>query len=805
MIRRGLIALALLVGLVIGLLAALPWLAEPALRAGLQLAGANDVHFERLRLGWGEIELDGVAVGGPDHELARLRVTYRLPDLLSGRLDQVEIDGLVVRARLRDGRLEIAGFETPPDGDKGELPPLPYAEQVVVRNARFELATGFGRLQLPLFAEIRPSAGRIAFTATVEEARLGDGDQAIRARLDLHGDVPRGTPVTIADVRANGTLAIDADGAPLADLARLAGTGTIAFDLDRGRLHAQAPDLALSVERVAPAPWQARLGEGRIELTAEGDLEALRGTLGIKIADAGWSAEDVAVSGASLRHRLDWAYSGRMLTLAAREPGALRIESVTTPEDGQAGPVQLRLEPDDQPLLELAIGAPARWRQSLSAAIETVDLQVAAPAPLRLQSGPGTVAVDLEGHGTQWTRAQLRLADVQVRMPEYALALDGIATDVGLTPAGLAGDQKLPVTVGRISHGGTPPWFAPLAFEGQIMPGAGRLAFEGALRRIAGGLSLTIRGEDRRAAGTGHATITLAPVTFGPGLQPKDLAPIVDGLVNDVAGRLALDGDLAWSADRLDGSAAILVDQLALSAGPARLEQVNGVVRLDRLWPPATPPGQQLAIGLLDLGLPLTQGVMSFQLTPAERLEVAQLEWRFAGGTVRAEPFSLGSLLGDLNVTLRADELDLARLFELTRLEGLTGEGILNGVLPVRLSEGAAVIEDGELAAAGPGVLRYRSETAPAALQAGGQGVDLLLQALENFHYEALRITLDGRTDAAMDIGLHLGGANPDLYDGHPVEFNLDLEGELGNILRQGVASFQIPDRIRERMQGFGR
>jgi Dicarboxylate transport len=102
-------------------------------------------------------------------------------------------------------------------------------------------------------------------------------------------------------------------------------------------------------------------------------------------------------------------------------------------------------------------------------------------------------------------------------------------------------------------------------------------------------------------------------------------------------------------------------------------------------------------------------------------------------------------------------------------------------------------------------VLRYRSETAPAALQAGGQGVDLLLQALENFHYEALRITLDGRTDAAMDIGLHLGGANPDLYDGHPVEFNLDLEGELGNILRQGVASFQIPDRIRERMQGFGR
>jgi hypothetical protein len=154
---------------------------------------------------------------------------------------------------------------------------------------------------------------------------------------------------------------------------------------------------------------------------------------------------------------------------------------------------------------------------------------------------------------------------------------------------------------------------------------------------------------------------------------------------------------------------------------------------------------------------------------------------------------------------LRAEQLDLGRLLALSRMEGLSGEGKLDGVLPLRLSQGAVIIEGGELAATGPGVLRYAAGSAPAALRAGGEGVDLLLQALENFRYEALKITLDGRTDAAMDIDLHLAGANPDLYDGHPVEFNLDLEGELANILRQGVASYQIPERIRERMQGFRR
>ena len=43
------------------------------------------------------------------------------------------------------------------------------------------------------------------------------------------------------------------------------------------------------------------------------------------------------------------------------------------------------------------------------------------------------------------------------------------------------------------------------------------------------------------------------------------------------------------------------------------------------------------------------------------------------------------------------------------------------------------------------------------------------------------------------------------MEDGYPIEFNLNLEGQLANVLRSGLASYQIPDRIRERMQGFAR
>jgi hypothetical protein len=154
---------------------------------------------------------------------------------------------------------------------------------------------------------------------------------------------------------------------------------------------------------------------------------------------------------------------------------------------------------------------------------------------------------------------------------------------------------------------------------------------------------------------------------------------------------------------------------------------------------------------------------------------------------------------------LTAERLSLEEIFRLTRLDGLSGDGTMHGTLPITVAGAEAVIAGGELVSDGPGWVRYRPAEAPAALQAGGENVNLLLQALENFRYDQLRLTIDGRTDAEMDVGLHIKGANPDLYDGHPIELNLNLEGALANVLRSGLAGYQIPERIRERMQGFGR
>ncbi len=80
-----------------------------------------------------------------------------------------------------------------------------------------------------------------------------------------------------------------------------------------------------------------------------------------------------------------------------------------------------------------------------------------------------------------------------------------------------------------------------------------------------------------------------------------------------------------------------------------------------------------------------------------------------------------------------------------------------------------------------------------------------MLAALENFQYERLRVTLDRRTDGDTIIGLYFRGANPDVQDGRPFEFNVPISGyDLDQMLRRGLVGYRIPDVIAERLREFG-
>ncbi len=871
------------------LVGALFWFPGPLLRAGLRVAGIETVAFDDLAVGPAGLELTGLRLGtSPGDRLERLRIRYQLSDLLRGRVASIEADGLQLRGRIVEGRLQLAGLG-PGAGQGGGggfgLPAWP--QEVVLRSAEVELGTPWGELRLPVSATLRPGRPEAEFSISLAGGQLINDAGRLLADLDLHGHLPLDGSVTLAALGAQGHITFKADQFALQGLAgAIEGGGEATFTVEGGRIEARIGPAEVSVGSLAgplaglaqalPPPWQIRLGDrsgpiriggplapaaaaftiagglhlaagqaqieadldaslrtgaggaldagsakatltlggirwrqlslstGRVGLQAEGGPERWQGTADLDLAGGGAPTPALALAGAHLSQKLAVAFADHRLTLSASEPGRLAADRLTWPDGGRAGPLAFQLQPGEPPLLAVRFGADGAlgWQQALRAKGEAFDVTAGA---VKGRAQLADLSLTASGDRTGLKSAAIKVAGGRLQLPDQQITLDGIAGELALSADGLAQGQAIPITVASISQAGKPAWFAPLALSGTLRPNAGRVDFEARVSGPADALVLTLSGRHDLARGQGQAQLDLAPLTFAPGkLQPAGLAPVVGDRFADVAGKVALDGTLGWGqGGQIQADLALLLDGLGFTAGPARFEQVNGVLHLDRLWPPRTPPGQQLAIGLLDLGLPLTQGLIGFRLDPDRTLAVEQLRWSFAGGTVRAQPFRVGSEASDITVTLTADGIDLGQLFALTRLDGLSGEGRVHGTLPVRIKDGVATITGGALETDRPGQLRYRPAKPPSALQAGGANVNLLLQALENFHYEALRITLDGRTDAAMAIGLHVKGANPELYGGYPIEFNLNLEGELANLLRSGLATYQIPERIREQMRGF--
>ncbi|WP_156927011.1 YdbH domain-containing protein [Azospirillum halopraeferens] len=471
--------------------------------------------------------------------------------------------------------------------------------------------------------------------------------------------------------------------------------------------------------------------------------------------------------------------------LAPAVAGRLRIDG---PVSGRLAEGVLRLSPD---------GCLAVTAQGLAPAGERTDLPeglcLGAPAQgdalvLPLAGGPPAVRLAAEAP--------------RLTVPGQELALDGVRVDATLE----GGRLVAALTAGRLRSTAAPALFAPAALTARAEgPAGGALALSATVQ---GGQGLRIDATGRHdvASGEGRAELRLRPVTFSPaGAQPGALSPRLSGLVGAVAGTVAVRGDLAWGAKGLTTGGRLLLTDLAATAGPVAVAGVNGVLRLASLLPPAVAPGQEVAVKLLDVGLPLTDGVLRFGLDSAGVIGVERAEWRWAGGRVSARPFRLSLADPHGVLELEAAGLDLGAVLDLVELEGLAATGRLSGTIPVWLAGTAVRIAGAELAAEGGGTLRYDPATPPDFLRDGDAGspTALLMGALTDFRYDSLTMTINGLAGGELTVGLAIRGSNPGFYDGYPVALNLKVSGALDRILRQSLDAYRIPDAVRDRMLQF--
>ena len=388
-------------------------------------------------------------------------------------------------------------------------------------------------------------------------------------------------------------------------------------------------------------------------------------------------------------------------------------------------------------------------------------------------------------------RLQLGIAHAALALPEWRAALSSVEAAVQLANE----DVSLTLAAELRDLSSSAAW-VPLAITLEGRRDKSALIVAGRAQTPDRALVLAFSGRHDLASSRGSVTIDAAPVRFEvDGRQPVDLFPIAGRTLRRVGGSVGAKGTLSWRGPHLAATLAVLLDGIGFEDDIAQVSNLDGHVTLDSVVPPHTPGPQHVTANLRIAGLPPGPLDLQFSLPGSDRLLVDRATLGFSGGALSLAGVTLARDR-PLDTALEVRAVDLGAVLTLIGIDGLSGSGALDGRIPVRVDLAGAAIVGGRLVATGPGVVRYTGAGLPDAVsgadRAARDTLRLVRQALTDFHYTGLTLTLDRSPDGEGSLMISLKGANPAVLEGYPFAFNIRLDANfdrLATVFLDGYAA----------------
>lgn len=191
--------------------------------------------------------------------------------------------------------------------------------------------------------------------------------------------------------------------------------------------------------------------------------------------------------------------------------------------------------------------------------------------------------------------------------------------------------------------------------------------------------------------------------------------------------------------------------------------------------------------------------------TPLAKLAAGELNWHKVQAKLFAGELSLADGHLNLNQTnpaqmLHLSELDLALLLQAYPTDGLSGEGIIEGELPLHISPNGVSITDGHIRAKAPGSLQF-SNAKLQTLALNNPAMAVVAQALQEFHYSRLESLVAYSEQGKLQLALKLEGFSPKVEQGRAINLNINLEEDIPALLRSLQLSGKVSDTIQEHVQ----
>lgn len=218
------------------------------------------------------------------------------------------------------------------------------------------------------------------------------------------------------------------------------------------------------------------------------------------------------------------------------------------------------------------------------------------------------------------------------------------------------------------------------------------------------------------------------------------------------------------------------------------------------------PSGKIKDVGTLSLETAQTgidiQKLHSFysfeQSAKRRQLQLKSIQANLLGGILSIEKTIFDPLNPDINTHAIVSRLELGKILELEKQQGLSGKGYISGNIPIKFNNGKLTIENGRLTSLAPGgEINFRPTAAVKAAASTNPGLKIAMDILENFTYQALDVVLIYAADGTANLRTHLKGKNPDWNDGHPVDFSINIEENIPSLMK----TLQFTDKLTQQIE----
>lgn len=281
-------------------------------------------------------------------------------------------------------------------------------------------------------------------------------------------------------------------------------------------------------------------------------------------------------------------------------------------------------------------------------------------------------------------------------------------------------------------------------------------------------------------------------------------APDLRGSLNEFSGTVSVDGAGKLNNGVFTSSQDIKIDADSLIINTVEAVGIAGVIKLDTT-PHIVINKEEIFVGGLDVGgLPLKGGEVEFSYNSNQNIfDIHNMKWMLAEGKITTDPFAFNTKTRNADLLLKADRINLSPLFSYMPLDGLRATGYVSGEIPVSINNGKLSVKQGYLEAVDAGDLQYDPAETPEFLKQENPYIDMVRDALKDYNYDILSLTVDGSSGENQQVILKASGRNPDFFDGRPVNLNLKVEGELEDLLKFNLGAYTLPERIKQKMTAF--